>query len=663
MQNKHRILLILILLILLIPVIRENLNQTQVTPRMTQNAPANTQIIPAKTEIIMKGTITNVDPGNVYVSNFEGWGTSLAWWANVTGGWSDGKRNELADLIFSASGLGMNIVRYNIGGSANTQAGMRPGGLVQSYMDEKNAYDWTKDANQRWMLSAAKARGVNIFEAFSNSPPWFMTISGDARGADGCGNNLQDSQYDAFAEYLTEVVKHFRDNWGISFRTLEPLNESSGDWWCLSGRQEGAHFDHAKQELLLSKVEPLLKSKGLSETRLAASDETSPAETIASINSYGSATKEYIDQINTHTYGGDSGDKKILHTLALNLGKRLWMSEIDGSAGIHIHDDMAPGLWLAARVTEDINSIKPAAWVYWQVIEDEKNMQFENQNWGLIHADMAGTSETYTLTKKYYVMGNYTKYIRPGYQIIDAGDSRAVSAYDAASATLVIVIYNNTTSDSLLTWVLTRFQNVSGPVTSYRTSATENLEQSLHIPVSNRSFTATANANSVTTYVINGVGGAAPAPTATPTAGSFPIPGAYYRFFNRNSGKPIDVYGDSSAEGAHIVQWTVNATTPQQWSFVNLGDGYYKIINRNSGKALDVSDGSMADGGEIIQNTANDSAGQQWTLKDIGAGYYQIINRKSGKVLDVAAGSKAHGALIVQWAANMTNSQQWQILP
>jgi hypothetical protein len=50
--------------------------------------------------------------------HFEGWGTSLAWWANDLGGWKDQtKVDEVMDLIFDpAKGLGLNIVRYNIGG-------------------------------------------------------------------------------------------------------------------------------------------------------------------------------------------------------------------------------------------------------------------------------------------------------------------------------------------------------------------------------------------------------------------------------------------------------------------------------------------------------------------------------------------------------------------
>jgi O-glycosyl hydrolase len=447
-----------------------------------------------------------VVPNNIYVPSFEGWGTSLAWFANVTGGWSDTNRNALADLFYDANGLKLNIVRYNIGGSQAAQAGMRPGGLVRSYINSHGVYDWTVDASQRWWLSAAIARGADVTEAFSNSPPWYMTISGDTRGASGCGDNIKSAQNDAFADYITEVVKHFRDSWGVTFRTVNPLNEPNGTWWCITGQQEGAHLGRPQQDVLVQKVGASLAAKGLADTQVSAPDETSPADTVTSINAYSSTTRAYIGQINTHTYGGNSAEKTSVRNLATNLGKRLWMSEVDGSSGSHSHTAIAPGMWLAARITEDINYIKPAAWIHWQVIEDEANMMSISQNWGLVHADMAGSSQAYYLTKKYYVMGNYTNFIRPGDQIISSGsNATSVAAYDPSTSTLVIVTYNNTKKSVSMTYNLTNFAAASGPATPYRTSANQNLVTLSNITITGNAFSASLPANSVTTFVITGV--------------------------------------------------------------------------------------------------------------------------------------------------------------
>lgn len=64
--------------------------------------------------------------------HFEGWGTSLAWWANDLGLWKDqAKVSEVMDLVFDPEkGLGLNIVRYNIGGEENPEMkALRPAGM------------------------------------------------------------------------------------------------------------------------------------------------------------------------------------------------------------------------------------------------------------------------------------------------------------------------------------------------------------------------------------------------------------------------------------------------------------------------------------------------------------------------------------------------------
>ena len=111
---------------------------------------------------------------------WEGWGTSLAWWANVFGA-----RDDFADIFFttksttyngtSLPGLGLNIARYNLGAcswntvsgetmvaSANIPAFKQIEGYWQDWNNEdptSSAWDWTADANQRAMLVKAATRG------------------------------------------------------------------------------------------------------------------------------------------------------------------------------------------------------------------------------------------------------------------------------------------------------------------------------------------------------------------------------------------------------------------------------------------------------------------------------------------------------------------------
>ena len=74
---------------------------------------------------------------------------------------------------------------------------------------------------------------------------------------------------------------HFRDEWGVTFQTLEALNEPVSGWWRFGGRQEGCHFDRASQISIIQRLEGSLESKGL-DTRVSAPDENTIDLTVSS---------------------------------------------------------------------------------------------------------------------------------------------------------------------------------------------------------------------------------------------------------------------------------------------------------------------------------------------------------------------------------------------
>ncbi len=599
---------------------------------------------------VQGATTVVIDPNTRYQA-FEGWGTSLCWWGNVVGNYPDTQRKAIENLIFNQStGLGFNIARYNIGGGENpAHQHMRAGGEMEGFQPSAGTWNWNADAGQRRVLSEIVPMGVNIVEAFSNSPPYWMTNSGCASGAaTASNNNLKDDMYDDFAEYLTEVVKHFRDSWGITFRTLDPLNEPNTNYWGANGGQEGCHFDPAKQNQIIKEVGSRLASKGLTGTKVSAPDESVLETCITDYNAYDSTARSYIAQINAHTYGGSN--RTGVRDLAKAQGKRLWMSEVDGNSGSHDHNAMAPALWLAGRISLDLRELQPAAWVIWQAVENEQNMLpgRENQNWGLIHSDFENGGSNYYITKKYYAMGNYSKYIRPGYTFIYAGNSKTVAAVDSANGKLVIVSYNDTSSGVSNAYDMTRFGTVAASATVYTTSSSGNLVQS-SASIANKVLNVTVPANSVVTYVVNASG----------TSGT---PVSTYRIVNRNSGKVLDVSGGSTADGGDVIQWTNNGGTNQQWTLIDAGSSYSRIMNVKSGKVLDVSGASTADGGDVVQWTDNGGTNQQWQIVDVGSGYSRIVNRNSGKVLDVSGASTADGGNVVQWTSNGGTNQQWQLV-
>lgn len=407
-----------------------------------------------------------VSPGTSY-GTWEGWGTSLAWWANVFGA-----RDDFADLFFttksttyngtSLPGLGLNIARYNLGASswntvggesmvasANIPAFKQIEGYWQDWNNEdptSSAWKWTADANQRAMLVKATSRGATS-ELFANSPMWWMCQNHNPSGASGGGNNLQTWNYRQHASHLASVALYAKNNWGVNFSTVDAFNEPSSSWWTATGTQEGCHMDASVQSAVLPYLRSELNNRGLTGVKISASDETSYDLARTTWNSFSSTTKGYVNQVNVHGYQGADGRRDLLYTdVVTTAGKKLWNSETGDGDGT--------GYTTAFNLLYDFRWLHPTAWVYWQVMDP-------TAGWGVIKYD-AGTLQAGAIETKYYVLAQFSRHIRPGMKIIDTGVSNAVAAYDSSAKRLVVVALNTSTSAQTLTFDLSRFTTVTG---------------------------------------------------------------------------------------------------------------------------------------------------------------------------------------------------------
>jgi len=443
-----------------------------------------------------------IDPTMICIEKFEGWGTSLAWWANIVGNWPEKERNKVVNLMFGSDNLDLNIARYNIGASPdpNTDQSMRPGGAVPCFTTSLGVYDWNKDKAQRNILLAAKKYGANIFEAFANSPPWWMTWTGDAGGQAGssfCGPNLRPEHNETYADFLVEVVKHFRDAWGITFRTVEPFNEPNSGWWCASGGQEGCFFEVGQQDLIIRLLGKKLKDKRLS-TVVAAPDTSAVREAINNYrNGYSDEARSYIGQINTHTYNPD-GDTT-LEDIAANDGKRLWMSEF--GLGIGDCQSMDGAMALTQHIISDLYDLCPSAWIAWQPV----GFGGCDGNWGFVIVPWEAGGGDFIFTRQYHAMRNFTRFIHPGSRIITSGYNKAVAAYHPKQKTLSIVAFNEKDHDYSFVFDLSKFTKTGDSVFACRTSRDEDFVTLPRISISHRKFVAKMKAKSVTSFFISNV--------------------------------------------------------------------------------------------------------------------------------------------------------------
>ena len=425
---------------------------------------------------------------------FEGWGTSLCWWANHVGGWSATGRDAVVDAVIDpTNGLGMNIFRYNIGGGENpAHDHMGQWREMPGFQASDGTWDWTADANQRAVLQSIVTRAPGaILEAFSNSPPYWMTKSGCASGNSDGSNNLKDDSYDTFADYLTEVVKHFRDSWGVTFRTLEPLNEPNASWWTANGSQEGCHFSPSNQQTIIKAVGAKLTSKGLTATTVGASDENSIDDAYNNIRAFDAASLAVMSQINAHSYSGSR--RTDLRSLATSKAKRLWQSE-SGPLNATLADDTEAALFMAGRIITDLRDMQPEAWVDWQIGDPSRN-------WACFALN--DSRQTFTYLKRFYMQAGFSRYIRPGATFVDVNNPDMVAAVSADGRTLALVVRNGDTAASKgFTFDLTALPSIGATADALRTSRSENLAALAAVPIQNWSFVATVAPGSITTFVV-----------------------------------------------------------------------------------------------------------------------------------------------------------------
>lgn len=622
-------------------------------------------------------TAVTVRPDPTYRQQlFEGWGSSLAWMAEATGGYPDSVRNRLADLVFGPDGLNLNIARFNIGGgnAPDVPAYLRPGGAVPGWWKapagttradkdwwtpgDPAEFDKSADPNQRWWVDKIKSR-VTKWEAFSNSPPYFQTVSGYVSGGfNATDEQLRPDKIGDFTAYLAQVVRTLERAHGIKFSSVDPLNEPNTNYWKTTlgadgnpagGRQEGAHIGPAVQAQLIPAMAAALPGKVVS-----APDETNPDIFAADWAGWSAEARAAAGRLNVHTYG--TGNRPIPRDLAKGASKPLWMSEVGGSwLDRQDFTSMDPGLGLASQITDDLRLLEPSAWVSWQPIEDYDNMKpggesAAGMNWGEIQVPLNCTTSDCPIrtNTKFDTMRNFTHYIRPGDRLIASNDTASTAALRGDDLSSVVHV-NSGTAEQDVTLDVSGFGCVrpGASVTPVVTDVTGALRRGKPVRVTSARATLRVPARSVTTFLVNGVSSTA--------AGAGLGSGKPFAFTGVQSGKSL------SAENGTLVQRTTDASAAaQRWTLTDRTGRYgnrdrFSIASAATGEVLSTSGGAVA-----LAPPGTLDAAAQWTLSTTGDGTWTFVNAASGQLLDVTGESRDDGARIGLYRPTNGPNQRWQ---
>ena len=322
-------------------------------------------------------------------------------------------------------------------------------------------------------MKKAQARGAKIW-----STPWSPPAEWKTNNDVTNGGRLISGYYQDYANLLTKYVQDMKDE-GINLYAISVQNEPDYvAYWesCLWSEDEL----HAFVPYLYS----ALTNKGLTSTKIMIAENSGWDFDITSSTMNDPDTASMVGLLAAHAYWGAPSPVN-------TYGKQLWQTEV--SSFDSFDGSMDNALIWATNIHEFMTKTEANAWHYWWLITNT------NDNQGLL--DMNGNP-----AKRMWAIGNFSKFVRPGYYRI--GTSTAgnilgnifVSAYkDPNTGKVTIVAINDNDVSIEKTFNLIDFNPAL--LVPWVTSDSFSLEQQPSIEISGNSFTYTLPALSVVTFV------------------------------------------------------------------------------------------------------------------------------------------------------------------
>lgn len=378
-------------------------------------------------------------------------------------------RTQILDLLFSqTSGAGLSMVRN----------------LIPNIEPIPGVYAWDRDADQIWLMQEAALRGTTRYmSTVWSPPPWMKDNSKEC-----CGGAVINTFYPAFADYLAEYVLQYKQRFGIDIYAVSPANEPDASTDYASSRWTGPQLRDFTNWVKLIWAQKNVQAKYM----IPESSFWSEEMALASLASPDAAPR--VDIVAAHGYARETNPAKF--TASEAAGKRVWQTEMS-RLGISNDPTIQDGLEWAKRINNFMTKAEVSLFNHWWLITEKPDTRE-----ALI--DLHTATNTYTVNKRLWTLGNWARFVRPGWERIGASATDlSLSAFrDPASGQFAVVAINDTTSARSVNLRLNGFSASS--VTPYTTSATLNLAAGAPVSTTSGFLNTTLPARSVVTFVGTG---------------------------------------------------------------------------------------------------------------------------------------------------------------
>ena len=389
-------------------------------------------------------------------------------------------------------------------------------------------------------MRLAYARGAQI-ELTMQSPPSSMKYSGNfGDGTPGASGSCLSASPATYATYIAQLIQNIQTAGALTVSWVDVQNEPNAT--VLESSGFGAcQWTGAALDTMVQALHTALVTAGLS-TKVILGSAFNYAN---SANYFGpcigdSACQSLVSVVSGHGYGYPDLSAVVPGTggyPALSAGYHMWLGETADQSttfngGMLDTAGAYGGLTLAQNIDLFLSTAQVSSYNYWELgyISNGGSCQ----NCQLI--DQSGT-----VTRRYYVMGNWAKFVRPGQVEISATHSPQagvlVTAFKNTSTGAFEIVAINTTGTAVSQPFT--LQNLSAAsVTPWLTDPSNGLVQQANITISSGSFTTNLTPNSVTTFVSNAAApsftfATATVPANAGTVSCNPIAGSYV------SGTPV----------------------------------------------------------------------------------------------------------------------------
>lgn len=434
------------------------------------------------------GQTSTVDWTDVH-QQMDGWGGED--WVSA-----ESLTGSQAAMFFSpTTGIGLEYIRTQNYGCPETGA---------CTVSTANVPDLTS-------LQEAVADGAKI--QLGLAPPASLQYKGnfvDGTPNPSTGNCIDSSNWSAFATYTVNWIEMLNANRApVSVLSVsnEPnlgANSLGACSWSAAGLD--SYIGHY--------LGPALATAGLSSVKIMLSEASNWFNTnLVNTCLDDSTCSQYVTIAAGHDYGvggvdgTDNGYCCITASAAPSSasGKHIWMSEVNGgktynsTAGLWDWDpSMTDALIWAHNLHNFLTVADVSGWEWWQLADCCQSETGSPLNDGL-------TTAAFATSKRYYMVGQWSKFVRSGYYRIDSTTSPQAGVYVTAfqstpSGTLVIVAVNSNGSNTSQSFTVTNAPLFS-TLTPYVTSASLSLAAQTAVPLSGNEFTYTLPSGSVTTFV------------------------------------------------------------------------------------------------------------------------------------------------------------------